>query len=215
MWRVLIWRISCCKTCSYIFPCHIYCITIFSGGFGLVRHFKDKSGIFCVNNSSLRCLHFGQFIKKKVIFMSHQQFLFSSLLFMVAVSIASLWSLIHAVWLMILIYIPPLLHKLCVESYLSQEALLLPGWTLASLRWTPSAQTASSTLQYPAVRHHPAPSPPSGECGAEGSRSRPLPASAPLEPPLPAACAPQRARGNSGTRWPERDRADSLAPLQQ
>lgn len=65
---VLIGRISCCKTCSYIFLCHIYCITVFSRGFGLVWHFKDKSGIFCVHNSSLRCLHFGQFKKKKVVF---------------------------------------------------------------------------------------------------------------------------------------------------
>lgn len=67
---VLIWRISRCKTCSYIFPCHIYCITVYSRGFGLVWHFKDKSGIFCVHNSSLRCLHFGQFKKKRRDFLS-------------------------------------------------------------------------------------------------------------------------------------------------
>lgn len=218
---VLHWRISCRKTCTYIFPCHFYCITVFSGGgFGLVWHFKDKSGIFCVKNSSLRCLHFGQLIKKSD-FPSEfcnsagipilVSFLCGKQQFRWAVS--DHW--LNALWLMIPIDIPPPLRDPCAEPYLSQAAPLWPGRTLASPRWTPSAQTADSTHRCPAARRRPAPSPLSGGCGAEGSRSRPLPASRPPPPPLPEACTPQRARGNSGTRWPERDRADNLAPPQQ
>lgn len=121
----------------------------------------------------------------------------------------SWWLLIHAEWLMIPICTSCLAHDPWAESYLSQAAPPWPGWTLAFRRRTPSAQTAGSKLRYPAELLHPTPSSRSGGCGAEGSQSRPSPASPPLLLPLPAACAPLHTLGNSGTKWPGRDRKDN------